>query len=483
MKRFLIGNLEILYDDGDESEINRIKSIINNNPSFFASHDKETIRINDFDNYFKDIVASAFIKNSDIFSNKDSILALFIVSLVRNNPDYENSLFKLDVDVSDDLLNALIAYKYYEKNGSFSDFIKYLMERQNTDKILEWLYTEYRWDTYNYLLEISVNTLKDFDFKFLDIMSDMVNSFLTEALKNYFSCDEENKKQLPLLSYEQLDSLFCKFLNSIKAPQEWVSMYYELKENNKIHFVEVGSRDSECCLDDDGLLQLIIENDGTIDTFYTLVHEFIHYVTRVRKDLRAEQFSIAEFPSIFYEKMASRYLNEEGYSLDVVNSVMKMRNKNNSGIYLEKLSIFMAIIRYINDGELKREDMIKFGEEQFKIIQQAREKFEELSGDDFFSSEIAKIDVGSLVDKECDSMIDGFMRDGLLVIDGYQYIVGTFLAEGVLEKADSDSMIFDKMIRVTENLTDTNLENILVLFDIENIFSQAKEKSPVKVKE
>lgn len=404
------------------------------------------------------------------------------MSLVRNNPDYEKSLFKLDIDLSDDLLDALIAYKYYEKNGSFSDFIKYLMERQNTDEILEWLYTEYRWDTYNYLLEIFVNILKDFDFKFLNIMSDMVNNFFTDALKNYFSSDKEYKKQLPLLSFEQLDILFCKFLDNIKAPQEWISMYYELKQNNRMHFVEVGSADSKCCFDVDGFLQLIIENDGTIDTFYTLVHEFIHYVTRVRKELGAEQFSIAEFPSIFYERMASRYLNEEGYSLDVVNSVMEMRNKNNSGIYLGKLSIFMAIIRYINYGELKREDMIKFGEEQFKIIQQAREKFEELNGDDFFSSEIAKIDVGGLVDKDCDLMIDGFMRDGLLVIDGYQYIVGTFLADGVLDKVDRDPMIFDKMIRVTEGLTDTNLENILVLFDIENIFSQSKEKLPVKVK-
>jgi len=81
-----------------------------------------------------------------------------------------------------------------------------------------------------------------------------------------------------------------------------------------------------------------------------------------------------------------------------------------------------------------------FWENNFRAIQETREKLAKLMEEngeqvDISFLEAFKIDIPKEIDKECDSLIDSFIQNGLLVINGYQYLLDTYLAEEVLKKS------------------------------------------------
>ena len=86
--------------------------------------------------------------------------------------------------------------------------------------------------------------------------------------------------------------------------------------------------------------------------------------------------------------------------------------------------------------------------------------------------ELPKIDIPVEVDKECDLLIESLIKNGLLVINGYQYLLDTFLADEVLKQISIDSTIITKMIKITNELGDMNLQNILDLFNMQNVLNQ-----------
>ena len=88
---------------------------------------------------------------------------------------------------------------------------------------------------------------------------------------------------------------------------------------------------------------------------------------------------------------------------------------------------------------------------------------------------IRDCDYGKKVDNECDYYIIEFIKNGLLVLDGYQYLTDSYLADRLLEKEGNDS-ISDKMIYITENLSNFNIETISKYLGIEDTFTK-KPKS------
>ena len=80
------------------------------------------------------------------------------------------------------------------------------------------------------------------------------------------------------------------------------------------------------------------------------------------------------------------------------------------------------------------------------------------------------------VEEDCDLMIDAFIKEGLLIINGYQYLLDSYLAEQVLNKRNTDNTVMEKMIYVTNNLKTTSVKDILTIFGIEN----ALQKDPTR---
>ena len=492
MKKTTIRDIEIQYNDEQANKIDYIINTISKNYGLFLdalgtsriislvpTDEKNTLYIENFDEAFYSIIDKCF--NNDTvkqeFNAPNIMSALYVEILLRKLKINSKVLIQSNSNISDEMLDSLIAYKYYEKNGSFSEFVEYLKTRNESDLIFNWLKNEFRWDTYNYLLEITVNYLKEYDFDFLENISDINTMMMNQTVNNIVMQESEQEVELPTITIEELDNLFNEFLKYINAPIKWKQLYDELKNSGRISFEKQtdGIDASNCYRDDNGALRISISTDGTIKCFISLVHEFMHYVSKVVSTL-----SISEFPSIFFEKVSAQFLKDKGYKEDIVNKIVAFRNKNNMDIYTEASPLFNDITAFIKGGPIKRERKIKYWENHFRIIQETKEKLAKMleENGETVDSDILKqpnIDIPTEVDKDCDILIESFIQNGLLVllvIDGYQYLLDTFLADEVLKQTTTDPTVISKMIKTTDELGNMNLQSVLDLFNMQDVLSK-----------
>ncbi len=490
-----VKDIEIRYDESQSHNIDSIKNIISNNYDIFLpvlgkirvislvpTDDDKMVYVDDFDKFFYEIV-DKFFNNDSLLKNSDVLATLYIEYLIRNNSNNEMSLVQSDSNISDNLLYTIIAYIYFMKTSSFDDFINYLKGKKETKEILEWLQKEARFTAYNYLLDTTVNYLKQNDFDYINNISSITNIMVSQLINNILSFKPENEIRLPSLNIQELDSLFNEFLEYINAPESWKNIYKELKSNGKIIFKEQTDEldESMCFRDDDDVLRIVISSDGTIKSFIRFVHEFMHYIP-MQDSINLTQFSILELPSIFFEKVAAQFLKTKGYNEDAVDEVMRDRIKNNIEIYTSISSLFYDISAYVASGPILKEQKVLFWENNFKVIKEAKEKVAKLieeQGEQVDSDflEMPKIDISMQVDMECDQLNDSFIQNGLLVINGYQYLLDTYLAQELLKKLNDDNSIIPRMINVTNNLNSKNLKDILIDFDIKGIMDESKENS------
>lgn len=490
-----INDIEIRYDNNQE--INYIKNVIDKNYNLFLSllgeskvisliptNDDEVVYISDFDETFYEVVNQTFNNdgNKALLESPDLLPTFYIETLIRKNVNNPMSLVQPNLNVSDEMLYSFIAYIYFTKIGTFDDFVNYLKNKKETDKILNWLQTETRFDAYNYLLKTTTDYLTQNDFDFLENISGITNMMLTQSLNNVLAQQPDTEIELPIITIQEFDNLFNEFLVYINAPKSWKQAYDELKSRGRISFEkQFDDLDTSMCYrDDNDILKILVSTDGTIKYFCSFVHEFIHYIS-MQDSMTLTQFSISEFPSIFFEKISAQFLRDKGYKQDVVDKVVRDRNKNNTEIYIGISSLFYDISAYINDGPISRDKKILFWENNFRAIQETREKLAKLmekNGEqvDISFLEPSKIDVTKEIDKECDSLIDSFIQNGLLVINGYQYLLGTYLAEEVLKKLSDDTSIIPRMINVTNSLVNMSLKDILIEFNIQEIMDNIKKR-------
>lgn len=490
-----INDIEIRYDNNQE--INYIKNVIDKNYNLFLSllgeskvisliptNDDEVVYISDFDETFYEVVNQTFNNDGSkaLLENPDLLPRFYIETLIRKNVNKSMSLVQPNLNLSDEMLYSFIAYIYFTKTGTFEDFVNYLKNKKETDKILNWLQTETRFDAYNYLLKTTTDYLTKNDFDFLENISGITNMMLTQSLNNVLAQQPDTEIELPIITIQEFDNLFNEFLVYINAPKSWKQAYDELKSRGRISFEkQFDDLDTSMCYrDDNDILKILVSTDGTIKYFCSFVHEFIHYIP-MQDSMTLTQFSISEFPSIFFEKISAQFLRDKGYKQDVVDKVVRDRNKNNTEIYIGISSLFYDISAYINAGPISRDKKILFWENNFRAIQETREKLAKLmekNGEqvDISFLEPSKIDVPKEIDKECDSLIDSFIQNGLLVINGYQYLLGTYLAEEVLKKLSDDTSIIPRMINVTNSLVSMSLKDILIEFNIQEIMDNIKKR-------
>lgn len=501
MNTIRVKNIEIRYDDTQNFQIDYIKSVISNNYDLFSimlgeskiislipTNEDEVVYISDFDQTFYKAVNTIFNneENNSLLDNKDLLPAFYIESLVRRSPGNYMSLVKPNPNVNDEMFYSLIAYIYFAKTGTFDDFVNYLKNKADLNMILDWLQKETRFDAYNYLLEFTINHLKEMGFNFLDDISDITNIMLNQLTSNNIS--QENEIKLPSMTIQKLDSLFYEFLKSINAPDSWKQIYEDLKTSGRISFEnQVDNIDNSMCYrDENNILRILISTDGTIKCFCSFVHEFAHYVS-MQNSVKLSQFSISEFPSIFFEKLSAEFLKAKGYEADVIDKITKDRTQNNLEIYMSLSSLFSDIIRFIKKGPISKSEKVELWENHFRIIQGTKEQIAKLmkeNGDEVDSDflEIPKIDISYEVDKECDSLINSFIQNGLLLINGYQYILDTYLAEKLLKKSNDDGTIIQGMIDVTNNLSNMSLQTVLLEFSMQDLFCDTQEKDSAKLK-
>ena len=426
-----IGDIYIIYSKKDKRNINEIKKIITNNYDLILDFldNKRVIDLTkiDFNTFFNEAVDTTF-KNKElveIYTKKEFISFLNVEYIIRKNNYYSNITLEQKSILSDEIILNLLAYKYYEENGTYDEFKNFLKNKDNIEIINNWLNNNYRWETYNYLVEQITNQVyknDDLDYLIQDWFNRHRN--INDIDYNEDDTEEENEK------INDLDLLFKGFLQYINAPYEWLNIYNNLmdrkfiidKEGNKSELL------SRCYLDeDDDEYKIIIYNRNTTKGFFVFIHEFIHYISKYKNE-RCKNEMISELPSIYYEKEVNDYLLLNGYN---TKNLLNIREKDNRIVY----NCLYPIYSFVKDEK--------------KFID-----------DD--------------LNENCDILIDYLIRNYYMILKGFGYLISTYLVDRINESNEQDSN--DKMIYVSNNLNQLDINEIMELFNIKVGKKLIKEK-------
>lgn len=502
MSKIKIKDIEIWYNEDQSSKIDYIINIISKNYNLFTevlesvriislipTTDQNVLYVHDFDEFFYNIVDKLF--NNDVTKQSYDIPnimpSLYIEILIRKLKNDSSTLFHPNPSISDEMLDSLVAYKYYEKNGTFLEFVEYLKTRNKSDLVFDWLKKELRWDAYNYLLSIMVDVIKKKDIYLLNNIDSITTIMLIQSKNSAFNMTYENVDKLPLISLDELEKLFYDFLKYINAPKNWKQMYEDLKSSGRITFEDkVGNIDnSECYEDENGVFRLLISTDGTIECFRSIVHEFIHYVSFSKSKLVDNNYSITEFPSIYFEELSTEFLRSRGYQDNIIDEIINRRKESNLAIYIELSTLYDDILSFTKNGSIERQIKIEYAENKLKKIQEVKNALAKILGEnrediDLKNLENPITDIPSYADKDCDILTCELIVNGVSVMKGYQYLLGTFLANEVLKQSMTDPTTITRMIKVANELGSINLQDILSDFNLQELLNENKENNDNK---
>ena len=230
-----------------------------------------------------------------------------------------------------------------------------------------------------------------------------------------------------------------------------------------------------------------MSNGDNIRGFCDLVHEFIHYISG-KSNFAVKNLAISEFPSIFFEKIAIIFLINKGYASDMVNHILDEREYNNYTLCSSLMPLFIDLFKYNNGHVITKDEKIAFFQMQIDSVNRIRNKFLKKITDagipveDKSIFEELNIDIEKHADDDCDFLTESFIKNGVLIINGFQYLLDSYLAEEIIKKSKDDSTIVEKMIGITNNFAGTSVKDIITLFGIEDSFQDESGKNKTKTR-
>lgn len=476
MNTVIIENIKIIYSK--KQDIQEIIKIIELNNYLFLdfknktldltntlnSNNRNIISVSNFNDFFNNLLKN-FLEKQDIQEvlKSNKLLPSLYLQLLAKKSDNSFLVSVQLNNISDNILWLLIACKYYSIDEQFDKISNFLKYRTNEEDIIIWLKETQRFTSYNYLLEITLIFLKQYDLSFCNHLKDIITAY-SKKITTYLTTTKENYK-LDKMTLEEVNSTFLDFLRVINAPKEWQNIYQNLLKNNKIIYVYNKENINISCARKkvDGDIIITVLNDGTINTFISLVHEFMHYFTLKDSNI---PFSLHEFPSIYFEHIAAKYLISIGYNRNIVENTIQFRSENNFSIYQSLLDIMLDINDYQENGPLtieqKIEDRKKGDEMLINVLRNAG------INNDLLESLISRASDIKQYEKEINAQYDSkilkFMKHGLLILNGYQYLIDSYLADILLEKD-----IGNKIFYVVENLENFTIDSILKYLGVNDL--------------
>ena len=475
----LLNGLTISYDNLEKEKLKEIANFIQKHSFLFTDFEKEnhniTISIDEF--YpFVEMIVNKFTGDNNLKQNvesQDFLPALYLSYLILKNDKQNNTLIQLPNNLTMEFLLFLLSIKYY--NYDVSKICKALFSNSSIEykEMMEQLKNEQRLNVYNYYLKCASNFLEAFDTSLLDNLESIIQKLTQENLEYMKTVQTQQSRltDLKQLSKDEFDTLFQSFLKYINAPKEWLNHYENLKENNSIQFQYSTTQDNGTCYFDSSNQTWKIEliSDKTIRTFVTFAHEFAHYISLTQNP--DFNFSLLEFPSIYFENIASEFLEEYGYEKGIINEVLNARRANNFALFGTQILQLKDILSYKKNGPIKLEDKIenyrKLIQNQNNFIINMRKTLKEIGITELpdFLQTLEERDPIEIINEELDQKIEEVVQSGLLILNGYQYLVGSLLSFELLD-AENRKSTTQKMIDITNQLSNYSITRILKLFNI-----------------
>ncbi len=463
-----VKDIIVKYSEEQQSLMDEIQQVILKNYDLISMsiYDDKILDISEyktcFDDFFAAVVDATFgnVELNDKIHLDSYISTLYILYLnyFQDIPISDMIVFSNGL-LSKDQVGTHIIYQWFHEHGTLEEFTEYLKVRDRDDEIFEWFQNEARWITYNYILDNTVNILETADSDFFPIMCQIYRNTLAHL--DYENMEKHIQNDIQGSSYVEVEPLFHKFLESIHAPKEWFDLYEFL---NNQHFIIPfeGNCNSSCYKDPvDGQTKIGYGNCKNDLGFINFVHEFAHYFF-LSHSIRESKISITEIPAIFFEKLAAAFLVQNGYSEQIVDIATQERSGATSASCVAITFPFMDLVNYYNYGSVSREGVIAFRQQVSEVL--FNSDHSEPEADDFSSAERLVKDA----DYYCDITIQSYLENGILALNGFQYLIGNTIVEQLFEKG-IDSSVIEKMIYVASHLHEFNLQKIMEQFHIEII--------------
>lgn len=480
-----INDIEIIYNE-DNHETEEFKMILKNNYALikkkigdiktisFVECDDENILYLEKPLDFVNNIIKEFLDNNIIISSFEntSLEEMYINFLTRKlNVKEDKRIIEINPYISNEFFYQLfyyfIGYHYFKENNNMKSYLDYVKYHKSYNEAINWFVNKVRFSTSNILLEELINYFDDTFINNIDEITTLLNNELTE---DNISNMVANRNKLEPITRRELEYLFIKYLDYIKAPGSWYKLYYNLKTNKNILYTKTNRDiDESQCFVDNGELKILIDSDDSIRDLISLVHEFMHYVSRVDKSTIGN-YAVLEFPSIFFERLCAEFLIDNGYGEEIVSDILRTRKGCNLLLCMKIGGIYNIINKYIKNGPINEKDEIERVARRIHLLMQ--DENAKRSFINMYEKANLTYDTKDIVYRNYDNLIRSIIENGPSVVLGYQYIIGTLLTEKIFENVDDE--IIRKMITITNELKNINLQ------DIENIFDVSVIKENIK---
>ena len=214
---------------------------------------------------------------------------------------------------------------------------------------------------------------------------------------------------------------------------EWVNEFkkcldngiFDIKKNKKN-----GMSPLSCT--GDGKIHLYLNGDST--DFNILSHEFAHYLSGSNNENYNDNVDnlLREFPSIYYEILATEYLCNVGVSDDELESIKDIRKNYIIYFYKRIADILKFSYRYMSDGYINYQE----------IVDMYRNTY---------SSDLSL----DFINKHIDTIIVDTISTGTDILRLLCYIMAYYLVSLFDEKD------FEDMKNITDNLLDFRFSDII----------------------
>ena len=472
MKTLNTNYIVIEYDQDKEDEAKRLKEILDKNEMFFSEFlnaypiirisnsnepltDKETLEVESIDELKELLVILIpyYINKLNVKGDDQSLITFLKILLANKYKAFENyniNITEEQLPMYIESIYSLVSIDYYETPEEVVDSL-FNMNKDEKKKLFEYLNQKYRNNLLNELLQDQVRYLTEVsEYKQQDNFEiDNIDELLKQTTQEMLSInlnDQENVK-MPSLTEKELDNLIVEFLIKIDPSLKWLKEYEKMKKNNQIKPGEAWN----CANEDQWVINTKLTH--TIEDFRCFIHEFIHYITVKNQKEEVLPIATKEFPSIYFETLAIKFLEEKGYSKDAINYMLNERNEwTEENVY--NLYLMLGLLsNYLTNEEITLENEV---ERRLQIPDELKRKIpEDLSF--FYDISLQSINYSF------DIANGYFLLYPESIYEEYPYITGTYLADRAVEVTEKDPMFIYDMLSITDNLETTNPKDIIEL--------------------
>lgn len=350
----------------------------------------------------------------------------------------------------DDIVPYDMEYVWHKINDYYYQESDRLLDINNEDDrsiLFNWMKEKCRYQLLDELMVHMFNSFINIEDNGIDNRDEFfINNI--DAMEEIMSTSNNSIKidniLLPELSKNKVITLVKEILLEIDPSLEWLRIYEEAINNNKIIYLneldkrgiidlkkELGINslkyvDNSCLTLEDGEKYILLNYKGDISDASTTIHELVHYISKYNHNEK-ESPILREFPSIFFELYALDYLKEIGYDENDIKLVNQHRIADTYMATIES-RLFVYYLKMIMDNGVITEEIDR---------QMISDRWYYLASD---------------YKKNCDNCIRDLIINPYTFFEIYPYVIGNYLANKTIKKLKSDRQILGIIKYMNDNL-------------------------------